>query len=170
MRLTLIPLCLSGTPLLNRGQAAVFRTHAVNSTRRAGRTARGNAGVTQFREGGSARDGLDSTLGTTEPAASPVVRLLPHPPFCRGNDSEKHGNSPGTDRHFTMGIGEVIWSNVTRADGRGDRAMEGGRGICVSRVILPIFYLSTLLSLTTPDATCVVRRAPKHHSASALFC
>jgi len=72
------------------------------------------------------------------PTKSPVVRVLPHPNFCRGNNvrrlssshvscfqhspSEKHGNSPGTDQGFTTGNGEVTYSSVLLASGRRTRA------------------------------------------------
>jgi len=51
------------------------------------------------------------------PVKDPVVRLLPHPLFWRGNNSEKRGNSPGTMRGLPAGINEAVCSNVTVAEG-----------------------------------------------------
>jgi len=64
------------------------------------------------------------------PVSCPVVRVLPLPLFCRGNNSEKHGNYPGTDQGFTTGIIEVINSSVLLASGRRIRApaKPGGPG------------------------------------------
>ncbi len=48
------------------------------------------------------------------------------PLFGRGNNSKKHGNSPGTIRHSPAGINEVICSNDTRVGSGSERAPGGG--------------------------------------------
>ena len=57
----------------------------------------------------------------------PVVRLLPLPHFLGGNNSGKHGNSPGTMRGFPAGINEAVYSNVTMAEAGWGLRWRGGR-------------------------------------------
>ena len=60
--------------------------------------------------------------GESVPVSCPIVPLLPHPLFRRGNNSQKHGNSPGTNQGFTTGISEAVCSNVLLASARSNPA------------------------------------------------
>jgi len=59
------------------------------------------------------------------PYRAPLYEFCLTPYFCRGNGSEKHGNSPGTKPHSPAGIIEVIGSNVLLASGRSIQASAG---------------------------------------------
>ena len=56
------------------------------------------------------------------PAPCPLVRVFPHPRFCRGHNSEKHGNCVGTNHNSPAGIDEVTNSSGLLASGRRTRA------------------------------------------------
>ena len=72
--------------------------------------------------------------GTTEPAASPVVPLFPHPRYFRGHNSEKCGTGTGITGRSLTGTNKVIYSRVTKAEirwGCGLGHGDTGRGICL---------------------------------------
>lgn len=59
------------------------------------------------------------------PYHAPLYEFCLTPHFGRGNETEKHGNSPGKEWGFQAGIREVTGSNVPMASGRANLASAG---------------------------------------------
>jgi len=95
---------------------------------------------------------LSKTVKNTAAYRARLYQFSLIPGSGRGNNSEKCRNSPGTIQGIPAGIPEVIYSNVTTASAKGNRASAKpcGPGGCARKTDLKKEIMGSLFPRALP--------------------